>query len=100
MAGFHLLRCHILFADLPLWPRFEGPALALDDSRHRIWSARVVSGLAWISHVPAFLESLQRHLRIIGGSHDSIALALFSGLAYLLGGTINAEIQRVAMRVL
>src|SRR5215472_6963667 len=65
-------------ADLSLWPYFGATAsLALDFPEWSVWCLRLASRLIGIPHVPAFLQSLQRRVRVARCCHDSHALALF-----------------------
>ena len=84
-----------MFAGLLLWPRFERTALSkLAYTRVSLWRVRMAKCVVRISNVSAFLQQFQRVVRITRRGDDPLGLAHVAGLGYLIGGEINAEIER------
>ena len=98
MAACHRVHFHILFADLLLRPQLKEP-------RRWQWMTpgAAFGCLLWLLASVLFRIYLH-HFNTYSVrtdhwcGHDSIAVAYVTGLAYLLGGTINAEIERATKR--
>ena len=96
MACCRFLRPGVLFHNLFFWSGFARAGLVLDYSRLGIWCIGVAPGVGGIQSVFAFFDSYSALHGSLGAAMVLLAWLYMTGLAFLIGGEINAEIERAA----